>query len=1384
MKKLVALAFLAILAGVSWGHQADAPLINPTFKSLTIDSNGNVQVTIQAGVSDTLQLFFVGDSVPGCGELFWHAGFLKYTKCGSNDTVVIENPSAAGDDSTKWLINSDTSASHYLTADSAIYYTDNAHFILKSAAGITFSALLDTVGRTNALGFVTIVGSLRLMVDTATSGDVRVFYPFDTTLTGGIPNGAGPFWNTANGQFEFTVPTGGGQNLGADTGNGGQPSFTIPLNTVFGPDTTTQAKFDDQTPDTLSVTVVKIPDGAVSGTGKIAQHVVDTSDLNVGNTGGADAFLTNQLSGAMEWTEAATLGGAGITVSAGPIFNVGSDSTISTSATGVAVAKLPDSAVSGTSKIMEGAVDPSDLQAGGILGQTPTFSSSTAWTWVTPSLSGHAHDASYWNVNGEAGTLSGTYSPTVDGSGNLGTPTNSWGDLYAQGTVDFSGAAVTFDAGEIPGSELTQGDVDSTELKNKGISTGDLDDTSVTGPKIDTHAIDTSKLNVNNLGTVGQVLTNAGSGVMAWANDQTGTGGTAQRLFVDTGDISQPPVPLSDSAVLGGDSTIWWRYDNQLRDTTRPTVVKIPDGAVSSTAKMSDGVVDPADLQTGGGAGQVPSYSSSTAWAWAVYNLFKLQVDTGNGSQAAFTVSDTTILGPDSTIQVKFDDQTTDTLTFTVVKIPDNSADSSKIVNKGVSTADLQDTSVTTAKILTANVTLAKLASNSVDSSKIVDKGISTGDLQDTSVTTAKILTGNVTLAKLASNSVDSSKLVDKGISTGDLQDTSVTTAKILTGNVTLAKLAANSVDSSKIVDKGVSTADLQDTAVTAIKIKSSVVDSNKVLDKGLSTADYQDTSVTSAKVATGAVTLGKMASNSVDSSKIVDKGIATGDLQDTSVTTAKILTANVTLAKLASNSVDSSKIVDKGISTGDLQDTLVTAAKIKTAVVDSFKILDKGISTGDLQDTAVTAAKIKTAVVDSFKILDKGISTGDLQDTSVTSAKIKSGAITTAKILDGDIQPHDVDEGTAAAQNDVPVRGSTDADFDWIASSGSGRFARSSVTWGPWVWLYSSTTTDVDPGSGGLKMNNTAIPSVTFIYIDTISLAGVEVGDSTFAEFTTNDMIWMEDINSPSNGVLFRVTGGGTNGTGYWKIPVAVMDSATIGQFTANDTLACSFLHAVNQGSVYGVKIGSTNNATDYAYFSGSNDFMPSANYTFNLGNSSTGWWANIFTASLYIKPDGVTGNIYLPSQNNTNPPDRRNIVIDSNNYAITMTDGAVDYAIAQKIKTAQMTIDDPESIVRDTIPILYVDSSTYPAGITIVSCGVTSDNTTRDSVTFYEGSDLTTVASTIETLAGAVTAKREDDGTLSDASVATNTFVLVRVGRVAASTKIVWITYYVNES
>jgi len=179
-----------------------------------------------------------------------------------------------------------------------------------------------------------------------------------------------------------------------------------------------------------------------------------------------------------------------------------------------------------------------------------------------------------------------------------------------------------------------------------------------------------------------------------------------------------------------------------------------------------------------------------------------------------------------------------------------------------VSATMLASDSVTTVKILNANVTAAKLASDSVETAKIVDANVTNAKLAADSVTTAKITDSNVTAAKLAADSV--------------------TTVKILDANVTEAKLASNSVTNAKIADSAVDTAEIAASAVTTAKIA----------DLNVTTGKLADGAVTTAKITDANVTAGKLAADSVETAKIVDQAVTSAKIANDTIVDADINSA------------------------------------------------------------------------------------------------------------------------------------------------------------------------------------------------------------------------------------------------------------------------------------------------------------------------------------------------------------------------------------------------------------------------------------------------------------------------------------------------------------
>ena len=88
--------------------------------------------------------------------------------------------------------------------------------------------------------------------------------------------------------------------------------------------------------------------------------------------------------------------------------------------------------------------------------------------------------------------------------------------------------------------------------------------------------------------------------------------------------------------------------------------------------------------------------------------------------------------------------------------------------------------SLTIASLASSGViTSANIADSAITSAKITDGTIATADLADGAVTSAKIIDGAIAAADLADSSVTSVKINDGTVATGDLADDSVTPAKI-----------------------------------------------------------------------------------------------------------------------------------------------------------------------------------------------------------------------------------------------------------------------------------------------------------------------------------------------------------------------------------------------------------------------------------------------------------------------------------------------------------------------------------------------------------------------------------------------------------------------------
>ena len=151
------------------------------------------------------------------------------------------------------------------------------------------------------------------------------------------------------------------------------------------------------------------------------------------------------------------------------------------------------------------------------------------------------------------------------------------------------------------------------------------------------------------------------------------------------------------------------------------------------------------------------------------------------------------------------------------------------IIDNAITTTELANDSVTSAKIVDGTIVAGDIANDAVTNSKLADDAVRTDNIVDLNVTTGKLANDAVTNAKLADDSVQTDQIMDGVVTNTKLADMAVNTEELADDAVTAAKLANNAVDTAAIVDANVTTAKLADDSVTAAKLGNNVIAAGSV---------------------------------------------------------------------------------------------------------------------------------------------------------------------------------------------------------------------------------------------------------------------------------------------------------------------------------------------------------------------------------------------------------------------------------------------------------------------------------------------------------------------------------------------------------------------------
>lgn len=239
-----------------------------------------------------------------------------------------------------------------------------------------------------------------------------------------------------------------------------------------------------------------------------------------------------------------------------------------------------------------------------------------------------------------------------------------------------------------------------------------------------------------------------------------------------------------------------------------------------------------------------------------------------------------------------------------------------RIAHGEIKTAHLADAS--NIRGVPSGITTAKIENGSITSDKLVGDLVATGHLRDQAVTSDK----------LAPSSVDNHHLLEGAVATDQLRDAAVTTAKLDLAAVTTAQLGDLAVTNAKLAAAAVGTAQLGDAAVTSTKLAAAAVDTAQLANGAVTIDKLAAAAVDTAQLADGAVTIDKLATAAVGTQQLADGAVTTAKLASGAVGNDQLATGAVTPAKMASNAA-------AGTSSGLILRSADNAATVASAALN-----------------------------------------------------------------------------------------------------------------------------------------------------------------------------------------------------------------------------------------------------------------------------------------------------------------------------------------------------------------------------------------------------------------------------------------------------------------
>ena len=284
--------------------------------------------------------------------------------------------------------------------------------------------------------------------------------------------------------------------------------------------------------------------------------------------------------------------------------------------------------------------------------------------------------------------------------------------------------------------------------------------------------------------------------------------------------------------------------------------------------------------------------------------------------------------------------------------------------------------------------------------------------------------------AVVANDSVTTVKILDANVTAPKLAAASVTTVKIADLNVTTAKIAADAIDGTKLADNAVNSEHYTDGSIDLVHLSADCVDGTKIADDAIDSEHYTDASIDTAHIALDAIDGTLIADDAINSEHYTDGSIDTAHIADDQVTNAKL--ANIArgfikVGGAADAPTDLNAKTNAYILIGDGTDvgSVAVSGDVTIANTGAVTIANLAVETGMIAADAIDGTKLADNAVDSEHYTDASIDLAHMSANSVDSDQYVDGSIDTIHLA-ATTTPN-AKTIVAAAEAAIPVTGNGD---------------------------------------------------------------------------------------------------------------------------------------------------------------------------------------------------------------------------------------------------------------------------------------------------------------------------------------------------------------------